>query len=127
MRIRVWTVLGAAIFAGAVFSSTANARAAGGMPSRTVVPFRGGNGCLFCRQGPVSSVSSARFGARFLGARTGGGAFAGGPSDDYAVDADGGFGTDDAFRFDKPAAFGTGDQYRPTMPESPDSFGRDSR
>jgi hypothetical protein len=130
MRIRLWTALGAAILAGSVFSPTTNARAPGGRPSRPVILFRGFNSCHvgpFCRQRPVSSASSVRFGARFLGTRTGGGTFAGGPSDDYAVDADEGFGTDDAFRFDKRAAFGSGEAYPAAMPESPDSFDPDSR
>jgi hypothetical protein len=128
MRIRLWTALGAAILAGSVFSPTASARAPGGRPSRPVALFRG-----FCHVGPlcrqrfVSSASSARFGAGFRGAGTGGGAFAGGPSDDYAVDVDEGFGTDDAFRFDRPAALGQGDEYPSPVPESPDSFDPDSR
>ena len=130
MKIRLWAALGAAILAGSAFWSAANARAPGGRPSHPVILFRGFNSCQvgpFCGQRPVSSVSSARFGAGFLGARTGGGAFAGGPSDDYAVDADEGFGTDDAFRFDKPATLGPGDKYPAAMPESPDSIDPDSR
>jgi hypothetical protein len=130
MKIRLWAALGAAILAGSVFSATANARAPGGRPSRPVALFRGFNSCHvspFCRQRFVSSVSSARFGAGFLGPRKGGGTFAGGPSDDYAVDADEGFGTDDAFRFDRPAALGPGDEYPAAMPESPDSIDPDSR
>jgi hypothetical protein len=123
MRIRLWIAMGAAILAGSLCFSTANARAPGGRPSRPVVLFRGINKC---QVGPFCSVSSARFGAGSLG-RTGGGTFAGGPSDDYAVDVDEGFGTDDAFRFDRPAALGAGHEYLSAEPESPDSFDPDYR
>jgi hypothetical protein len=125
MKIRIWAALGTTILAVCVLPLTASARGLGGAHFRPVGSFRGFNSCQFspfCRPRLTSAGSSSRFGPR-----TSGGAFAGGPSDDYAVDADEGFGTDDAFRFDKPAAFGPRDEYRPAIPESPDSFDPDSR
>lgn len=126
MKIQFWAALGAAILAGSVLSLTAGARVLGGVPSRPIVVFRGFNSCHFgpfCRPRLDSGPSSARFRAGFRGLLPSGR----GPSDDYAVDADEGFGTDDAFRFDMPASASPGNAYRSNTPEWPDTYDSDSR
>ena len=125
MRIRFVAALGAALIAGSADIQTASA---GGIGVATRPGFRGFHGCLgaFCRHGLVGGAPSAAFRAGFPG-RSAGGSFAGGPSDDYAVDVDEGFGTDDAFRFDRPAASGPGNESRRSMPDSSDSYDPDAR
>ena len=129
METRLWAALGAMVVAGSICSSVTNARVLGGMPSRPVPVFRGFQGCsvgVFCRHGFVGGVPSAAFRVGFPG-RSAGGSFAGGPSDDYAVDVNEGFGTDDAFRFDRPAAPGPGNESRRSMPDASDSYDPDAR
>lgn len=122
MKIRLSAGLGAIVVAVTAYGADASAVRIGGLPPRAAF-----TGIPACRMGAACRPSfagcppsSSRICARFPG--QGGGTFAGGPSDDYAVDADEGFGTDDAFRFDLPTPLRPEKEISPDLTSPSDNY-----